>query len=251
MHPLRISICTYNLWNTRRWPDREPALRRFLECFQPDILCVQELRAETRDCIDQVLSTHQRVQDELPGWTNESNIWWRSDLFRRLAHGAENIGHDEPDRRLFWVRLDRPDREGTVLVATTHLTHQRNEREADTGQSPRIAQTRAMLDTLDRIVGDGEPAWVVGDFNDAIHVPAMLHGAGFTACYSDLAIQPPPTFPALPTATVSPGEYFTNATFDWITAQGPVRAMSAASPHQFHDDLSPSDHWPILAVYEL
>lgn len=251
MHPLRISICTYNLWNTRRWPEREPSLQQFLDRFRPDILCVQELRGETRDFIDSVLTGHARVKDDLPGWTSESNIWWRADLFRRLAHGAEDVDHEEEDRRLFWVRLARPDREDTMLVATLHLTHQRNRRESETGQSPRIAQTRAAIDALDRIVGDGEPAWLVGDFNDAVHVPAMLHEVGFTSCYSDLAVQPPPTFPALPTAAAEPGEYFTNATFDWITAQGPVRVLSVASPHQFSGDLSPSDHWPILAVYEL
>ncbi len=251
MHPLRISICTYNLWNRQRWPAREPALRQFLARFQPDILCTQELQPETRDCIDDVLSGHIRVKDDPAGWNRESNIWWRADLFRRLAHGIEDIGHDEPDRGLFWVRLARPDRNDTLFVATTHLTHPRNEREAETGQSPRIGQARAMIDALDRVVGDGEAAWVSGDFNDAVHVPAMLHEAGFRACFSDLAVQPPPTFPALPTATVGPGEYFTSATFDWITAQGPVRVLAASSPQQFTNDLSPSDHWPVLAVYEL
>jgi hypothetical protein len=30
VHPLRVSFCTYNLWNTERWPEREPALRDLL-----------------------------------------------------------------------------------------------------------------------------------------------------------------------------------------------------------------------------
>ena len=46
MHPLRISIVTYNIWLTQRWDVRAPALRGFLGAFDPDILCLQELQPE-------------------------------------------------------------------------------------------------------------------------------------------------------------------------------------------------------------
>ena len=58
MIPNRISIVSYNLWNTELWPDREPALRQFLSTFMPDILCIQELRNETMICIGECLETH-------------------------------------------------------------------------------------------------------------------------------------------------------------------------------------------------
>lgn len=251
MHPLRLSLCTCNLWNTERWPDREPALRLFLQRFRPDILCVQELRPETRDCIDQVCNGHARIEDPLPGWSGESNIWWRTDLFTRVAHDAEDIGIDEPDRRLFWVRLRRPDTDETILVATVHLTHQHTARESTTGQSPRIAQARRAAETLDRVVGDQEPAWLMGDFNDAVHVTAILSEAGFTSCFSDFGVQPPVTFPAWPTSGVRAGDCGTSVTFDWITANRHARAICADSPRLFAGDLAPSDHWPVLAVYEV
>ena len=49
MLPARISIVTYNIWLTQRWAVRAPAVRGFLESFSPDILCLQELQAQSRE----------------------------------------------------------------------------------------------------------------------------------------------------------------------------------------------------------
>lgn len=249
--PERLSVCTYNLWNTQRWPEREPALRQFLECFTPDVLATQELRAETRDCIDAVLTEHERVADAFVGWTNESNIWWRSERFAYVEHGAADYGSHEASRRLFWVRLRVQGSDRTCVMATAHLTHQSHPDEAATGASPRIQQTRAILETMAARVGPGEPAWVMGDFNDALHPTRLLHAAGYTSCYTDLAVQPPPTFPALPTARRAADEPLFNVCYDWITANAHARAICAQTPHCFYGDGAPSDHWPVVAVYEL
>lgn len=251
MNPLRVAVCTCNLWNTQRWPEREPALRQFLERFAPDILGVQELCAETRDCIDTVLNGHDRVVDDFGGWTCESNLWWRRALFGYVEHGALDYGSHEAMRRLFWVRLRRGDGNGTVVAATAHLTHAGHEREAETGQSPRIAQTRAIIEGLDGIVRDGEPAWFMGDVNDPYHPSRMLHEAGYVSCFAALGVQPPPTFPALPTAWKAAGDHQFNLCCDWIAANAAARPLAAHSPHCFHGDLSPSDHWPVVAVYDL
>ena len=52
MGPTRLSIVTFSIWNTKRWDVREPALRQFVSLFNPDLLCLQELRAETQACLD-------------------------------------------------------------------------------------------------------------------------------------------------------------------------------------------------------
>ena len=251
MTPLRASLCTYNLWNTQRWPEREPALRQFLQRFRPDILGVQELRAETRDCIDAALADHARVEDDFAGWTCESNLWWHAGLFERVGHGAADYGSHEDTRKLFWVRLRRRDGGGTLVAATAHLTHTSHPDEAQTGRSPRIDQTRSILATLEALVGDDEPAFVMGDFNDAYHPSRLLHEAGYTSCFADLCLQPPATFPAIPTAAPGAGVHQYNACFDWITANGRARPVAAHSPHCYRGDMSPADHWPVLAVYEL
>jgi endonuclease/exonuclease/phosphatase family metal-dependent hydrolase len=128
MIPTRISFITYNLWLTQRWPERAPACERFLTLFTPDVLCVQELQRPTQQFLDKVLKEHDRVHDPFPGWTTESNIYWASTAFELVEHGAEEVGHLEPDRRLFWVRLRLKPSQKTIFIATAHLTTARRRR---------------------------------------------------------------------------------------------------------------------------
>ncbi len=80
MHPFRVSIVTYNIWLTQRWAVRAPALRGFLESFNPDIPCLQEVQPESRGFIDETLPAHKRIEDPFRGWITESNIYWRDAL---------------------------------------------------------------------------------------------------------------------------------------------------------------------------
>ena len=174
MVPTRLSIATYNIWNTMRWDVREPALRQFASLFKPDILCLQELRAETQACLDEELPTHERVHDDLPGWTCEGNIYWNSDYLKEIEHGAVDVGMLEEHRRLFWVRLELIEQDRTVIVSTAHFTYQGNPDERANGQSPRVEQTRRTIAALQRLVGKDEPAFFMGDLNDPVHPMRML-----------------------------------------------------------------------------
>ena len=251
MPPLRLSLCSYNLWNVERWPQREPALRGFLQRFGPDVLAVQELREPTRDCIDRTLAAHARVEDALPGWACESNVWWRGNLLDYVEHGAIDFGSHEPTRRLFWVRLRPRGATPSLLVATAHLTHDMPGEDTGRCQALRLRQTRAIIDALADLRRPDEATWLLGDLNEAVQPGRLLHQAGYTSCFAALGLQPPPTFPAIPTAGKAPADFLYNACYDWILAAGPVRPLAAHSPHFFHGDLAPSDHWPVLAVYEV
>jgi exonuclease III len=251
MFPTRLSIVTYNLWNVERWPAREAALRQFVQTFRPDLLCLQELRAETQTCLDAAMPQHTRVHDDLPGWTCEGNIYWHRTLFQEVEHGAEDVGMLEAHRRLFWVRLQPTSCQHTLLVSTAHFTYQGHPQEMKTGLSPRFAQTRHTIATLQRLVRDNEPALFVGDLNDPVIPVRLLHEAGYTSCFAALGMQCPPTFPCYPTANVAPGAHVTNQTIDWIVANRHARVVAAQVPHYYLGDVAPSDHWPVLAVYEI
>ncbi len=157
--PIRFVACTYNLWNTQRWPDRQAALNKFLELHLPDLLCVQELRPETQSFLDTVLKIHQRVTDSFEGWSNEGNIYWHSDLFELVEHGAEDIGMLETSRRLFWVRLRllNTEEDQTLFVSTAHYTWYGNELERTKGINPRLEQARNTIKTLNKLVPPPEP----------------------------------------------------------------------------------------------
>lgn len=251
MSPSRLSIVTYNLWNTQRWPERQPALQEFLQRFQPDILCIQELRAETRDFLDKAMPTHARVEDPFAGWTVEGNIYWNRDLFDVASYGAEDIGILEEWRRLFWVRLQVRETGRPMLVSTAHYTYQGHERERATGQSPRLEQARRTVAALETLAHPDEAIFFMGDLNDPVHPMATLFEAGYLSCFAALNLLPPPTWPAHPTAGLPPGQRITNQTIDWIFANRHARPLAAQVPQLYYGDISPSDHWPVLAIYEL
>jgi exonuclease III len=95
MVPTRLSLISYNLWLTERWPARAEPLERFLKLFAPDVLCVQELQRSTQEFLDGALKAHDRVRDPFSGWTNESNIYWSKALFENAEHGAQEVGQDD------------------------------------------------------------------------------------------------------------------------------------------------------------
>ena len=251
MLPFRFSIVTYNIWLTQRWQVRAPALGGFLDAFSPDLLCLQELQQTSRDFIDARLPSHRRVDDAHPGWTTESNIYWRDSLFTHVEHGSEDVGIPDGVRRLFWTRLKIREIDRTILVATAHLTSQRNKVECETGQSPRVEQIRRIIAALKQLNQPREPLFFMGDMNDPVHPPRMLHEAGYVSCFASLGVQAPPTYQCYPTADVPPGNRVVNQCIDWLVANEHARAVAAAIPHFYLKDAAPSDHWPVQAVYEI
>ena len=247
MIPNRISVVSYNLWNLKRWPERQPALREFLASFRPDILCLQELRDETLRCISGILEEHEYINDEAPGWTCESNIFWNKHYFSELDHGLEQLDMPEQDRGLFWVRLRRKGHNKTIFVATAHFTWQGNQEETDTGTTPRNRQARQTIDHLHKLVNDHEPAFFMGDLNDPVIPHLFFTRAGYQSCFKDLNLLCPPTYPALPTTN----DINENQVIDWIFSNGKAATISASVPQFYFNGLAPSDHWPVHAIYQL
>jgi endonuclease/exonuclease/phosphatase family metal-dependent hydrolase len=252
MPPTRINVITYNIWNTERWAQRESALRGFMQRFDPDVLCLQELRRKSRMFLDGLLAGHERVHDRFTGWMLESNIYWRASMFTEIEHGAEDVRIKEAGhRRLFWVRLKMQHAERSIVASTAHLTHQRHPEESRTGASPRVGEIQRIIAALQRLTQPGEPVFFMGDMNDPVHPTDHLHKAGYVSCFAALGLEPPPTFKCYPTAGVAPGKLAMTQCIDWIVANAHARAIAATVPHFFANDAAPSDHWPVQAVYEL
>lgn len=251
MVPTRLSLITYNLWLTERWPARAGALKRFLKLFAPDMLCVQELQRPTQEFVDGVLKEHDRVRDPFSGWTTESNIYWSNALFESVEYGAEDVGHLEPQRRMFWARLRLKPSSKTIFVATAHLTSPRHRDEGESGVSPRVRQLKRIANELTQLVRQAEPAFFMGDMNDAWHPQRILGQAGFVSCFAALGMQSPPTFQCYPTANVQPDQPTVTEAIDLIVANKYARAVAASVPQCYGEDTAPSDHWPVQAVYEL
>ncbi len=243
-------MATYNLWGVERWPERAPALRMFCDLYRPDVLGVQELTPETQGFLDDALPAHARVHDDLGGWTTEGNIWWNGDLLDLVEYGAEDIGMSTyPDRRLFWVRLQVKGYDQTLFVSDVHLTDAGTAAELDEGRTSRVRETKQIVGALGRLVGADEAGFVLGDFNDSLAPLAHLLMAGYNSCFAKLGQIPPPTMPSFTNRL--PGGFLSSFVYDWIVGNDRAHPLSASSPHVYAGDISPSDHWPVHAVYEL
>lgn len=247
MMPNRISFVSYNLWNTQRWPERRPALEKFLTLYKPDILCLQELRPETMLVIDETLETHERVIDDSSRWSYQSNIYWHSDYFDKVAHGLESLQVLDNRPAFFWVRLKLKGSEQTLFVSTAHFTWQGDPKEKETGLTSRNKQAKLTVAYLKNLVLTGEPAFFLGDLNDPVIPQLFFPDAGFHSCFQALNQLCPPTFPSLPTTS----DVSENQAIDWILANDYSRPIIAAVPHLYANGISPSDHWPVYAIYQI
>jgi endonuclease/exonuclease/phosphatase family metal-dependent hydrolase len=244
MHPFTFLACTYNLWGATRWDERRLPLERFLAVNEPDILCVQELTREANDLIKAMLPSIRSVDDPFPGWTEEGNIFWNSELFEIEEYGAADIGILEELRRLFWVRLSTTaDR--TIVVATAHFSETGNATEVAEQLNVRVGQATTGVAALNEVVRMGEPVLFMGDFNDYIHPLRVLRDGGFDDSFTALGRETPVTYPALPLAHQHP------ELLDWMMHRGPVRPTLTSVINFYFEETPPFDHKPIMTTYQL
>lgn len=245
----RFTAMSVNLWNTQRWPDRETSLRTLL-ARRPDVLCVQELRPPVGAVIDGELPRHRRVVADDRGWTHEGNIWWDTDRFEHLGHGASPFGAMERDRRVFWVRLRHRAAARDVVIATVHLTWLGGSSELESGINPRLEQTRAVVRVLDDVAADA-PCLVMGDLNDPVVPPRVLGAAGFTDAWGALGVVPRATFPAFPLSAEGSRRppFLPPSTLDWQFHRGAVRPLMTEVVDQPRRGVAPSDHRPLHTLY--
>ena len=249
---------TYNLWGDAHLAQRESAIRDLLETRPPDLLATQELRPGSRAVVDAALPGHARVHDDFPGWAVQSNLWWRTELFEHVEHGAHDVGILDEHARLFWVRL-RPraaTRTPELVFATAHLTWPGHRDERADGVNRRSGQAGAVVAALDEIAG-AAPCLFTVDINDIGEPLWVLGNGGFLDSFTALGRTSPVTHPVapLPFATgrgtrLSPLGSPAKA-IDWIFARGPVITRASEVVEFFSGGIAPSDHRPVAATYTL
>jgi len=159
---------TLNAWKqcsrratSPRWPQRRAAVAALARTFQPDVLVLQEASAEVLETLDEALPRHERVRGAKCGWETEGSIYFSADLLSHWEHGEEDVGitpasylgRKEPERRLFWARLQpRLAELKPLLLSTAHLTYPGTADEQAAGTSPRVAQANNIRDALARLI---------------------------------------------------------------------------------------------------
>ena len=150
-------------------------------------------------------------------------------MFAEIEHGAEDV--EIKDTRTPAPLLGAPPVEAArapVLVATAHLTHQRHPDESE--DRPVAARRRDQAHHRRARAPErasASPLFFMGDLNDPVHPPTLLHEAGYVSCFAALGLQPPPTFKCYPTADVDAGQAVDEPGVDWIVANEHARPLAA------------------------
>lgn len=242
---MRISVTSLNLWNTEFIDRRLPVMEQFLKTYDSDIFLFQEIRPVLVDAFSGFLPEHDHVVDDDPGWSSESNIFYRRDCFKLLDHGRIDLDMPEKYRGVFWTRFE-DRRDGKVFYASTcHLTWQGNADEVRTGLPYRHAEAHRIVETYPDIFGD-DPVFLAGDFNDPLHPGRILKEAGFVDVFDYLHEPHPLTFPCLGLTV----ESNLVEAIDKFMVMG-MRPLIATSPHFYIPGGTLSDHYPVSVMLEV
>lgn len=273
MNVHRISVMTFNMWKymnyPANWPQRRLPMLELLTTYTPDILCVQELHPLLHEVIIEGLPSHAYIKDDFAGWQNESNIYWNSNLFNMMEYGCNDIGMQEPLRRLFWVLLKIKTPEESVeiknslntianqqiLVATAHFTWEGHEQEFTSTVNLRKEQaqrTATILHDLQSKFDDSHLAVLfMGDLNENFHPRRILREAGFIDCFSMLRLPLISTHPQRP--SMPHEDMLCDCTLDWIMQNNYARPLLANVLRNLSctGGYSVSDHCPVMCIYEI
>eukprot|EP00668_Euglena_longa_P032021 GGOE01041304.1.p1 GENE.GGOE01041304.1~~GGOE01041304.1.p1 ORF type:complete len:288 (+),score=82.65 GGOE01041304.1:119-865(+) len=225
-----------------------------IKLLDADILLVQESHFLMVSSIVEAKPTYAHVVDAFPGWGGEGQVLWDRSRWAEVDHGDAEVGLDPKERRLFWVRL-RSLRSGrTVVAATAHLNWQGHSKECSSDINVRKAPARAIAKELSSLVQDGEPAFFGGDMNEGFWPRRILSAAGFGDCFHQLGQAVPITHPAYPCGC-DLEDCLDPVALDWLTSNGWARVVAASAlndlPRHSEGKLQASDHFPVIATYEL
>jgi endonuclease/exonuclease/phosphatase family metal-dependent hydrolase len=176
--PQSIRVVTWNIlvgsddgpfWRRHGWPIRKNALKSALDGCRPDILCVQEARAEQLGFLAQALPGHERVgvgRDDGRAGGEHCAIFYNAGRFHVLASGTfwleepidqpPRSGASLPKRICSWVRLHDRVSNQSLRVYNTHLY---------LTEAARLRAIRLILAQLEKS-DPTEAIILTADFND-------------------------------------------------------------------------------------
>lgn len=235
------------------WPARRSLLVETIRSRNPDIIGTQELfYMQGQYIVEQLpayawfgLSRRGNHEDEHMG------VFYRKDRLRVLASGdfwlsptpekpASISWHMSLPRMVTWAEFEILGSGTRFLFFNTHFPH-RDSDEAARQKCARLLACRIALQD------ENTPILLTGDFNAPAGGPAY---SLLTPPLSDARLSaerhsgPEGTFHGF---TGKPGA----ARIDWILYRAPWNVLSVETITSHQDALYPSDHFPVLAVFQL
>ncbi|MFT4196535.1 MAG: endonuclease/exonuclease/phosphatase family protein [Pseudoxanthomonas sp.] len=254
--PLRVM--TFNVrvpvdTGPRAWEARRDLMARTIAEADPDVLGTQEL--VPRQAADLLARLHAwawvgRGRDGGQGGMEEHmGLFFRRDRLQLLdsgdfwlsatpdVPGSISWGHPYP-RMVTWARFRRRADGATFTLFDTHLPYREQDEDA------RLRGARLILQRLAQLPAD-EPFVLTGDFNTT---PASPVHAALTAVLADAWLTAPRR--QGPELTFHDFTGKPDRRLDWILFRG-LRLLEARTLDTHQGDVWPSDHFPVLATFEL
>lgn len=238
----------------RSWEARRDAMARTIAQADPDVLGTQEL--VERQAIDLLARLHAwawvgrgRAGGQGGPLEEHMGLFYRRDRLQLLAcgdfwlsetpdtPGSISWGHPYP-RMVTWARLRRLSDGAVLTVLDTHLPYRTSDEQARLRGAHLILQRVAQLPP-------GEPVVLTGDFNTGPDSPthAMLTGVLRDAW------QAAPQRSG-PDRTFHDFTGMADRRIDWILFRNLV-PLSTRTLDTHEGPVWPSDHFPVLATFEL
>lgn len=248
-------------WEQRAMLNVQTILR-----YQPDLIGFQELQSKNLETYQESLTGYNHVIGNNYGdvepteWTS---IFWKADRFELIESGefwfsttpdVRSVGWDvEYPMGATWVMLRRRDSDTQLLHLNTHLD--------DESSLSRIEASALIIERLLARQKDQVPVVVTGDFNcNPWSTPyRRFLEAGFVDSFRSAGHGD-----AADTSTFHGfrgRDYFAlewgGETFwriDWVLARGgeqPLQTTSCTIVHDAEPPLYPSDHYPVVAEFQL
>jgi endonuclease/exonuclease/phosphatase family metal-dependent hydrolase len=236
------------------WPHRREMFFRTIENFAPDLLGLQEVQTAQGNQIKEHLKDYEMIgqpRDESER-AERSSVMFKRDRFELVRSGTFWLS-ETPDvagskgwdgmfpRVCTWAELrDRKASDRPIFYFNTHWDHR--------GEKARAESAKLMSRRIAEIAGD-KPAIITGDFNTPhdSNPHKVLLGDRFTDAFAETHPQPTTqdfTFHGFT------GKNDRAIRIDWILRSPELRTKSAAIDRTNEYGRYPSDHFPVVAVFE-
>jgi len=235
------------------WENRRDFMVATIRKHNPDLIGTQELLYAQGQYLDQAMAEYQWFGVSRRGNQEDEHmgVFYRTDRLTLVDSGnywlsltPERAGSSawsmSLPRMVTWGLFELKSNKQRFLFTNTHFAHRREDDHARLMSARIIAHRLSMYE-------ESMPLVVTGDFNAPASGPtyetltALMKDAWTTAAKKS---GPEGTFHGF---KGTPGA----ARIDWILYRAPWKAAEAHTLTDNRDGRYPSDHFPILAVFEL
>jgi endonuclease/exonuclease/phosphatase family metal-dependent hydrolase len=258
-----ISVMTFNIWrdepldygtelyNTHQklkhgQYNRIQAIQALFNKYQQtDIFAIQELSPRMYSLVTTSLPNHAYLSDI----NSERNIFW--DQSKLQLESKQQVYIDANNNEdIVMARLKVKSTSQSIVVVNIHLTWWGNKLEINYGKSPRVKQSRKLIDEINNFAGADEVVIICGDINDSVQPIKIFFENNYKNAFYDLGLVAASTHPTPIVNVQSDFSHHGSRTYDWIFSKN-SQAISAQVVHFHENGIYPSDHFPVLAIYKL